>query len=269
MCIWNRNQEQLVKHKFRLIIDEPLKGSLNMGIDNAITEFVSKKNSAPTLRLYSWISPVVTVGYFQKISETVNTGYCIDNNIDIIRRVTGGGTVLHNKEITYSFITPINNRVVPEEIEASFRGIIDPIIAALKESGIDASFKPVNDINVNGKKISGSAQTRKHGVILQHGTIILDIDKSMFTGCLKFDSEKLAQKGVSDPLELLTSVSRELGSNYNNESINLLKQSIADYYSRILNMEFKEDVLSHDERILAAKYEEELFTNLSWNLKRL
>ncbi len=257
-----------MRHKFRLIIDEPQKGSLNMGIDNAIAEFVSKNYSDPTLRLYSWISPVVTVGYFQKVSETVNTGCCNDSNIDIIRRVTGGGTVLHNKEITYSFIVPIKNKIIPEEIEGSFRGIIDPIIAALKESGINASFKPVNDIHVNGKKISGSAQTRKHGVILQHGTIILDIDRSMFTGCLKFDKEKLAQKGVSDPLDLITSVSRELGSDYNDERINILKQSVADNYSRILNIEFKEDALSHDERILAGKYEEELFANASWNMKR-
>lgn len=256
-------------HNFRLILDEPQKGSLNMGIDNAIAEFVSKNAADPTLRIYSWIKPAVTVGYFQKISDTVNSGYCNDNNIDIIRRVTGGGTVLHDKEITYSFIVPIKNKVIPEEIEASFRGIIYPIISALQSAGIEASFKPVNDILAQGRKISGSAQTRKQGVLLQHGTVILGINEEMFTGCLKFDSVKLAQKGVTDPLDLITSVSRELGSIYNDECINLLKQSVADNYSRLLNIEFKEDALSHDERILAGKFEQEFFQNQSWNMKRL
>lgn len=240
-----------------------------MGIDNAIVELVSKKKSVPTLRFYSWLKPVVTVGYFQKISETVNTGYCRDNNIDIIRRVTGGGTVLHNKELTYSFFIPIKNSVIPEEIVASFRGIIDPIIAALKEYSIDASFKPVNDILVKGKKISGSAQTRKHGVILQHGTIILDIDKNMFTGCLKFDPQKLAHRGVSDPLEMVTSVSNELGSSYSDESISILKKILADKYSNNLNIELTEEILSDEELKLANIYKQDYFDNPSWNMKRL
>jgi len=258
-----------VKHKFRLIIDEPQGGSLNMGIDNAIAEFVSKNAADPTLRIYSWIKPAVTVGYFQKISDTVNSGYCNDNNIDIIRRVTGGGTVFHDKEITYSFIVPIKNKVIPEEIEASFRVIIDPIISALKSAGIDASFKPVNDILAQGRKISGSAQTRKQGVLLQHGTVILDINKEMFTGCLKFDAIKLADKGVSDPLELVTSVNEQLNNNYNNETLHLLKNRIIDNYIESLNITFNIENLSGDEKTLAEKYRKEIFENKSWNMKRV
>lgn len=257
-----------MKHKFRVIIDEPMPGPLNMGVDRAIVQAASKGESPPTLRLYSWNAPAVTVGYFQKVSETVNTDYCKENNIPVIRRITGGGTVLHSSEITYSFITPLKNSPVPYDIESSFKTIINPIIISLKFVGIDAAFKPVNDIVACGKKISGSAQTRQHGVLLQHGTIITDIDENLFSGSLKFNRVKLAEKGLLEPLEMLTSIKKILGNDFTQSSINILKEAIINNYVKSLNILFTRGVLSDYEKSLAENFRKEFFENKSWNMKR-
>lgn len=257
-----------MKHKFRVIIDDPMPGSLNMGIDKAIVQSVSEGESLPTLRLYSWIAPAVTVGYFQKVSEKVNTVFCIDNKIPVIRRITGGGSVLHCDEITYSFITPLKNSPVPSDLESSFRTIINPIINSLKTIGIDASFKPINDIVACGKKISGSAQTRQHGVLLQHGTIITDVDENLFNRSLIFDKLKLIERGFSEPAELITSIKKILGNAFTQSSINILKESIIDNYMESLKIFFTRGVLSVYEKDLSEQFRKEQFENNSWNMKR-
>jgi lipoate-protein ligase A len=257
-----------LKKQLRLIADEPVSGSLNMGIDSAIVQSVAEGESMPVLRLYSWINPVVTVGYFQKVSDTVNTCYCRKNNIDVIRRITGGGTVLHNKEITYSFIAPVKNSFLPEDLISSFKAIIDPIIISLQKMRIDAVFKPVNDILVDNKKISGSAQTRKHGVLLQHGTILTGIDKDIFEGALIFDFNKLNEKGVTEPLDLVTSVKNILGDKFNQDTACSLNKSIIDNFSKVLNMEIVEKNLSARERTAAYSYMNDIFEKNEWNMKR-
>lgn len=245
-----------------------MQGSLNMGIDRAILKSVSEGESIPTLRLYSWSEPVVTVGYFQKVSETVNTAFCIENNIPVIRRITGGGTVLHNSEITYSFISPLKNSPVPSGLESSFKTIINPIINSLKAVGIDSSFKPINDIIANGKKISGSAQTRQQGVLLQHGTIITEIDEDLFKGTLIFNKKKHIEKNISEPLEIITSVKEIIGNRFNKNSVTSLKESIIAKYTEDLNITFDRGFLSEYEKDLAEHFKKEQFENKSWNMKR-
>jgi lipoate---protein ligase len=93
--------------------------------------------------------------------------------------MTGGGAVLHDSELTYSFIT----REYPQNILESYRMICDPIINCLVNLGFnEVKFAALNDVVVDGKKVSGNAQTRKEGILLQHGTILLDVDpEKMFT----------------------------------------------------------------------------------------
>lgn len=256
-----------MKHKFRILIDEPMEGTSNMGIDRAILQTVSEGKSIPTLRLYSWAMPAVTVGYFQKISETVNIAFCTENHIPVIRRITGGGTVLHDSEITYSFIAPLKNSPIPSDMESSFKAIIMPIIKALKTIGIDASFKPVNDILVQGEKISGSAQTRQQGVLLQHGTIITDINEDLFAKAL-IDKKNFIKKDFTEPVKSITSVKKILGNKFNQGSIENLKKAIIDNYMESLNISFTQGFLSIYERDLAEQFKKEQFENRYWNMKR-
>jgi lipoate-protein ligase A len=123
----------------------------------------------------------VSIRCFQSLEEEVNVGNCNNLGIDIVRRMTGGGAVLHEHELTYSFIT----KKYPTNIMESYELICEPVIMCLKDLGFDAKFSPLNDIIVDNKKVSGTAQTRKQDILLQHGTILLDVDVNKMFSVLK------------------------------------------------------------------------------------
>jgi lipoate-protein ligase A len=140
-----------------------------MALDQALMSKVD--NFIPVLRVYGWKPAAVSIGYFQSLEQEVDVKKCRDLGIDVVRRMTGGGAVLHEQEVTYSFIT----KTFPANIRDSYKVICEPVVDCLKDLGFEAN-SPLNDIAVNNKKVSGNAQTRRNGVLLQHGTILLDID---------------------------------------------------------------------------------------------
>ncbi len=145
----------------------------NMALDEAMLHTAAESASwVSSLRLYEWKPAAVSIGYFQSLQEEVDTAKCAELGIDVVRRMTGGGAVFHDSELTYSFIT----KEYPNGIHDSYGIICGAILDGLRTIGIEGQFIPINDLLVNGKKFSGNAQTRKRGVLLQHGTILLDVD---------------------------------------------------------------------------------------------
>src|SRR5437899_5274681 len=131
----------------------------NMALDEVLMKSISKSTTdSPTLRFYGWEPPAVSIGYFQSMDHEVNVENCKKTGVDVVRRMTGGGAVLHDSELTYSFIT----RKYPQNILESYKMICDPIIICLVDLGFNkVRFAPLNDVIVEGKKVSGNAQTRK------------------------------------------------------------------------------------------------------------
>ncbi|MFQ5573204.1 MAG: biotin/lipoate A/B protein ligase family protein, partial [Nitrosopumilaceae archaeon] len=160
----------------------------------AIDEFLIKKQlEYPVLRIYGWSNPCVSIGYFQS-TDDVNHERCKQEGIDVLRRITGGGAVFHDKELTYSFVT----KEFPQNILDSYKEICKIIISTLKHFGFDAKFSPLNDVTVNGKKVCGNAQTRKNNRLLQHGTILLEVDTKRMFSLLNIPIEKIADKNISN-----------------------------------------------------------------------
>ncbi len=162
-------------------------GLWNMALDEVL--LMNSKQNLPILRIYGWNKPCVSIGYFQGIDE-IDYEFCRNNGIDVVRRITGGGAVFHDSEVTYSFVT----KEFPENILKSYGDICQLVIKALHSLGIRAEFSPLNDVTVNGKKVCGNAQTRKNKTLLQHGTILLDVDKSKMFSVLKIPVEKIDGK---------------------------------------------------------------------------
>lgn len=165
-----------------------------MSIDiSNLNESINKK-TGPVLRFYGWKKPTLTIGRNQPLTG-INIDFCKSNNIDIVKRPTGGRAVLHDKELTYCFITPESYLENGSTIISSYKEISEALISGFKLLGINLSFpehKQVYvqndfcmaistgaDLSYKGKKIIGSAQFRKQGYILQHGSILLDINKEM------------------------------------------------------------------------------------------
>ena len=177
-----------------------LSAMMNMAIDEAIGDEVAVGFVPPTIRFYGWMPNAVSIGRFQSIEDEVDVERCREWGIDVVRRRTGGGAVFHcsEGEVTYSVICP------EPEIETGHRRMIPGsfcgwVMDALDELNIRSSFRPVNDVVVDGRKISGSAQTRRSGVILQHGTVLYSLDLDLMFGSLKVRKEKLAETGSSVP----------------------------------------------------------------------
>jgi len=185
----------------RLIIDKAKDAYTNMAIDEAIM-----KSKTPTFRLYQWNPSAVSIGYFQSLEAEVDVNAC--KGIDIVRRITGGGAVYHDQELTYSIIIP--ETMTKSDIIKSYEQICGTVVNALKQLNIDAQFIPINDIISNGKKISGSAQTRKQGMVLQHGTILLGVDVDKMFSLLKVPDEKMKDKIIKTVKERVTSVDVDL-----------------------------------------------------------
>lgn len=198
-------------NKWRLITDPSAHGSWNMAADYALLMSVSEGISPPVLRFYSWSKPAITIGYFQDAETETDAASCREFDIDVIRRATGGGAVFHEREITYSMIFPAGHPFAGNDIPGSYARTLEPFIAALSSFGLDAKHAPVNDIHIGERKVSGNAQTRRKGAVLQHGTILLDIDREKAFRCLTVPADKVERKGLSDPRQRVTCLREHLG----------------------------------------------------------
>ncbi len=238
-----------------------------MAIDESIMLSMKEGEAPPTFRVYRWNPSAVSIGTFQSMDEEVDVEFCKQNEIDYIRRITGGGAVYHDYEgeVTYSVILPKGDPLVPDDILKSYRVLCSGIIEALAIFGIESEFKPVNDVIAGGKKISGNAQTRRHSCILQHGTVLLDLDvEKMFT-ILKVPAEKISDKMIQDVKDRVTSIKTILGEETNYQK---LSKALIEGFSRSLNIELQSGGLTDKEKKNAEKLVKEKYSTNEWNFSR-
>jgi len=192
--------------RWRIVRPEVHDACMNMAIDEAVSEGIMDSSSPPTIRFYIWKPCAVSIGYFQAIKDEVNLDVCRELGVDCIRRWTGGGAVYHDYdgEVTYSVIAPAS--MFPKNIIESYRLICGWIIRGLEHIGITAEFRPINDILVDNKKISGSAQTRRRGVLLQHGTLLYGLDLRTMFSVLNVSRQKISDKMIHSAEERVTCI---------------------------------------------------------------
>src|SRR4030042_3608724 len=164
-----------MKEQWRLLKTQNNSAFANMAIDRAVLVESSKAKVPPTVRFYTWKPPAISIGYFQSLKDEIDIDACKDLGVEFVRRITGGGAVFHDKELTYSIVIPESNPKVPKNILESDRRMCGAVIKGLKQLWIESKYAPINDIIVNNKKISGNAQTRKLKTVLKHGTILIDV----------------------------------------------------------------------------------------------
>ena len=247
--------------RFRVIQLEERPAALNMGIDEAVMEAVHSSESLPTIRFYMWQPSAVTIGRFQSMGIEVNVEMCKELGIDCVRRITGGGAVYHDSkgEITYSIIAP--ESYFPKGIRESYREICAKVVAGLSNLGISSEFVPINDIIVSGRKISGNAQTRKGGILLQHGTVLYDLNIERMFSVLKISKEKISDKMIKSVEERVTSVKRNVDV------------PIEDFYRALLKgftsgIDYELGTLSEKETERASELARTVYGTSEWNFSR-
>ena len=220
----------------------------------AIDEYLLYNCNDPVLRIYGWSKPCISIGYFQSTDE-VDFKKCKEQNVDVVRRITGGGAVFHDMEVTYSFVTKDFSQGIME----SYKEISEIVIQALKKLGLDAKFSPLNDVTVNEKKVCGNAQTRKNNTLLQHGTILLKVDVEKMFSLLRVPKEKISDKNISDVKNRVAGISKTF-----DQVSDALKNSTRD----IFGCELVSYTLSDKELESCQKLADEKFSDEKWTFKR-
>ncbi|MCA9800397.1 MAG: lipoate--protein ligase family protein [Cyanobacteria bacterium HKST-UBA02] len=195
----------------RLVSYRALDAASNMAVDEAMLDAHLEGQTPPTLRLYGWSPPAVSIGYGQKLEDDF-VRRCREEGIDIVRRPTGGRAVLHMNELTYAFVgTAGSDGFLEDSIIGAYRQICQGIIEALHSLGVEVevgtsqkSYRDYSDcfqatttadLHINGRKMVGSAQLRRGRGVLQHGSILLKQDQDLLPRLLSGDA---SSKGKTD-----------------------------------------------------------------------
>jgi len=226
---------------------------VNMGIDESILIHRSRGQNEPTIRLYGWSKPTVSIGYFQRLGEEVDLDKAMQLGVGYVRRISGGGSVLHEREVTYSLVASETDPTIPSDIQESIRLICGGIVSGLRELDMDAEFRPVNDVVVGDRKVSGSAQTRKFHSILQHGTVLLEVDHAKALSILRRASK--AKKQIAGINEYLPG----------GASFQRVNEVLARGFERELRIKLVKGTLSESEGDLAAELATGKYSTVGWN----
>ncbi len=220
--------------------------------DEALAISCAKGNFSQALHLYRRDPPAVSIGYFRNIKDDVNIELCEKLGIKIVRRTSAGGSIYTDKnQLIFGIIA---SQPFGKTIEENFRIICEILITTLSNFGIRAQYKPPNDVVINGRKISGSAQVKKKNVYLLHGTVILNIDQTKL--------EKLLRNHKPG---YISSIFSECGFQ---PDFNDLKLELKKAIEERLNVEIKKDFFtSYEEQMINELIAKKYSVN-AWNFKR-
>ncbi|WP_302621288.1 lipoate--protein ligase family protein [Bacillus sp. FJAT-27225] len=191
--------------------------SFNMALDEALLNWHSEGKIPPVVRFYGWNPATLSIGYFQKVEKEINLEEVKNLGLGFVRRPTGGRGVLHEHELTYSVIVSEEHPKMPQSVTEAYRVISEGILQGFQNLGLEAYFAvPKTDeeksalknprssvcfdapswyeLVVEGRKVAGSAQTRQKGVILQHGSILLDLDEDKLFSLFNYSSERVKER---------------------------------------------------------------------------
>ena len=253
---------------WRLLPLEVRNAAMNMAIDEAIFNSRIANRVLNTLRFYRWQPSALSIGKNQNPENEVYVETAKRLGVDVVRRISGGGTVYHDfeGEVTYSVIAQVDD-LGTADVTTVYTKIYCAITDALRLLGVPADFssgdaKNCPNLTVAGKKISGSSQTISRGVVLQHGTILVNVDLNKMFELLKF-KDVPCSLAADIGKRKITSVQNELGHKISPETV---ANALAQGFKAILKIQLQESELTADERETADKLAKEKYSTKEWNL---
>ncbi|PNZ24796.1 lipoate-protein ligase A [Staphylococcus petrasii] len=259
----------------------------NMAMDEALLNFVSRGEIDPVIRFYTWNPATLSVGYFQRLTKEIDIDKVKEKGFGLVRRQTGGRGVLHDKELTYSVIVPESHPDMPSTVTEAYRVISEGLLEGFKILGFDAYFaiprskeereklkQPRSavcfdapswyELVVEGRKIAGSAQTRQKGVILQHGSLLQDVDVDELFDMFIFKNERLKdkmKKAFVDKAVAINDISDR------HISIEEMEKAFEEGFKKGLDIDFKPLTLT-DAQLAEVKELEEKYRSDDWLYKK-
>lgn len=270
---------------WRLLDTRAHSGPWNMAIDEAIVRSHSAGSVPPTLRFYGWEPASVTIGYFQSMAKEVDLDAVRAGGYGYVRRATGGRLIFHHIELTYSVV--IREELLPGGVIETYREISRGLLEGLRLLGAPAELSGGEDdprrtnpggfhtacfdsasayeLQVEGKKIAGSAQTRKDGVILQHGSILLDLDVDLLFRLMRLPERIDRARLIDRFLSKATTIKAALGRDV---SYDEARDAFAAGFAKGLGLSLTPGELTVQEQEEAARLVVDKYGNDDWNLKK-
>jgi lipoyl(octanoyl) transferase len=268
---------------WRLIETEPASGAWNMAVDEAILEAAGQGYVLPTLRLYAWNPPCLSLGYAQPVTDA-DQNALTQRGWELVRRPTGGRAILHTDELTYSVSAPRNEPRVAGSVLESYQRLAQALLQALLQLAVLAQTEekyilpegvnpngavcfevPSNwEITVDGKKLIGSAQVRRKVGVLQHGSLPLQGDLARITQTLSFPDEDSRSEAAHRLLARATTVASALGRAVTWKH---MAEAIATSFRQTLNLELIREELTDGERERAQALCEEKYASPVWTAR--
>lgn len=274
--------------QWRFVLTKAMSPAMNMAIDEAILTMHSAGNVPPTVRFYTWEPATLSIGYFQKAEKEIDVEAVRAQGLGFVRRPTGGRAVLHDQELTYSVIVRESHPKMPSGVTEAYKVISMGLLHGFRQLGLSAEMVSLAseeekakyrspgsaacfdspswyELVVEGKKVAGSAQTRQKGVILQHGSILLDMDVERLFSLLRFSSERVKQRMIDSFRQKAVTINEVSPVRIR------LEQAIEAFYHGFatgLGVQLQEQPLTAEELALADELCRTRYATAEWNFRR-
>jgi len=243
---------------WRLLDSGLVRSAESAALDEALLESLTSGASPPTLHFYGRAVPTVSMGYFQRVDESVDLEACRHFDVSIVRRRSGGSSIYTDQgQLIFALVLP--DGALPKDREGSFRLVCGQVARVLSSYGLDAMYRPVNDVEVGGRKLSGSAQLRGRGCVLHHGTLIIDTDLARMDAVLK------PGPSGTRPSERVTTMAALLGRA---PEMHEVKDRLVSAFSELFGASFAPGPMTAAEDSAVRKLVEECYSKDAWNLRR-
>ncbi|UYZ11925.1 lipoate--protein ligase family protein [Brevibacillus sp. WF146] len=274
--------------QWRFIVTEAMPPAMNMAVDEAILQLHSEGKVPPTVRFYTWNPATLSIGYFQKAAKEINLEALRERGLGFVRRPTGGRAVLHDQELTYSVVVSESHPKMPSSVTEAYKVISMGLLHGFQRLGLHAEMVSLAteeekekysspgssacfdspswyELVVEGKKVAGSAQTRQKGVILQHGSILLEMDVELLFSLLNFPSERVKQRMMESFRQKAVTINevspRPIGLQ---EAV----EAFRDGFASGLEVELVPGALTPEETALAEELVRTRYAADEWNFRR-
>ena len=274
--------------KWRYVVTPPMSPEMNMAIDEAILTLHSQEKVPPTVRFYTRNPATLSIGYSQTMEKEINIDEVKRLGLGLVRRPTGGRAVLHDAELTYSVIVSEDHPQMPKSVTEAYKVISMGLLHGFQKLGLKAEMVSLAteeekakynspgssacfdspswyELVVEGKKVAGSAQTRQKGVILQHGSILLDMDVDLLFSLLTFPSERVKERMMNSFKQKAVTINEVSSKPISlEEAIEAFYQGFAEG----LGIELIPMDLTAEEQQLAKELAENRYRTDEWNFRR-
>lgn len=277
---------------WRLIRSGAGSPAVNMAVDEAILLEHAEGRVPPTVRFYGWDPATLSIGYFQKAESEADVEGALAKGYGFVRRPTGGRAVLHDAELTYSIVVAEDYPGIPKSVTEAYRVLSEGLRLGFVRLGLQAEMTVLSgdkkdsyaaspasaacfdspswyELVVEGRKVAGSAQMRHRGAVLQHGSILLELDSEALFGLLRFRSEEVRSRLAASFGRKAVAVNPLLRqSGRDGVTFAQAEEAFRAGMEEGLGIRLEEGSLTPEEEALAERLVREKYGTEEWNLRR-